>query len=325
MALVRPPRMEAASNCFAEGAGRGAGGLRTRATPAPSCAPPKPSAPPASLFLKGTVSPHNPKTLRASAGSLFRVPFLHGVATATALRRAAAERGQTLRRDAAGPTAPADPLAATDLTGRCALIIGNEAHGVSARSGACRGRRCVDSHRGRGIAKRRHGRRHSALRGAPPEDAARREPVRYHTARCPIARQPSVRSPSACARNSLEDYIGQEHILGPGKPLRRQIERDELTSIILWGPPGVGKTTLAHLIARATKLRVHSLQRRAQRHQGNQGGDGGCRAPAPPRPPHDPLRGRNSPLQQGAAGRLPALCGARRHHPDRRHHRESVL
>ena len=53
--------------------------------------------------------------------------------------------------------------------------------------------------------------------------------------------------------NSLADYIGQDHILGPGKPLRRQIERDELTSIILWGPPGVGKTTLAHLIAHATK------------------------------------------------------------------------
>src|SRR5947207_16006841 len=48
----------------------------------------------------------------------------------------------------------------------------------------------------------------------------------------------------------LEDYVGQEHILGPGKPLRRQIETDTLGSIILWGPPGVGKTTLAPLIAR---------------------------------------------------------------------------
>jgi putative ATPase len=51
----------------------------------------------------------------------------------------------------------------------------------------------------------------------------------------------------------LEDFVGQEHILGPGKPLRIQIERDRLTSLILWGPPGTGKTTLATLIARQTR------------------------------------------------------------------------
>ena len=57
---------------------------------------------------------------------------------------------------------------------------------------------------------------------------------------------------------TLDEYVGQEHLLGPGKPLRVQIERDsqgtgELGSMIFWGPPGVGKTTLAKIIAETTR------------------------------------------------------------------------
>jgi len=51
----------------------------------------------------------------------------------------------------------------------------------------------------------------------------------------------------------LEDLLGQEKVIGPGKPLRQAIEEDELQSIILWGPPGSGKTTLARIIAKMTK------------------------------------------------------------------------
>ena len=51
----------------------------------------------------------------------------------------------------------------------------------------------------------------------------------------------------------LSEFVGQEHLVGEGKILRQMIERDQIPSMILWGPPGVGKTTLANVVANATK------------------------------------------------------------------------
>jgi len=66
----------------------------------------------------------------------------------------------------------------------------------------------------------------------------------------PFANQPLA---ERMRPRTLDEFIGQEKLLGPGKPLRVQIESDNLGSVLFWGPPGCGKTTLARLIARLTK------------------------------------------------------------------------
>ncbi len=72
----------------------------------------------------------------------------------------------------------------------------------------------------------------------------------------PPADNPSDRTRPLADRmrpRSLDEFVGQEQLVAPGKPLRTQIERDDMGSLIFWGPPGTGKTTLAQIIARMTK------------------------------------------------------------------------
>ncbi len=85
------------------------------------------------MFLKGSVSPWNPKVLRASAGSLFRVPFLHGVDADLARAAMRQNHVSLIAGVPAGANGLVKPLGEIDLTGRCGLIIGSEARGVSGK------------------------------------------------------------------------------------------------------------------------------------------------------------------------------------------------
>ena len=75
--------------------------------------------------------------------------------------------------------------------------------------------------------------------------------ARYQAEKAPLADRMRPRV--------LDDFVGQAHILGPGKLLRRAIEADRITSLIFYGPPGIGKTTLARIIANTTKSHFTSM------------------------------------------------------------------
>src|SRR3954453_3368879 len=76
-----------------------------------------------------------------------------------------------------------------------------------------------------------------------------------------VAVEHRAKAPLAGGRGprTFDEFVGQQDLLAPGKPLREAIERDLLQSIILWGPPGTGKTTLARIIAETTKARFVSF------------------------------------------------------------------
>jgi putative ATPase len=75
----------------------------------------------------------------------------------------------------------------------------------------------------------------------------------------PTAGAPNAPLAARFRPRALDEYIGQSHLLAPGKPLRRLIEADRLQSLILFGPPGVGKTSLAEVIARRTECHFERL------------------------------------------------------------------
>ncbi|MGH9042749.1 MAG: AAA family ATPase [Acidimicrobiia bacterium] len=123
----------------------------------------------------------------------------------------------------------------------------------------------------------------------------------------------------------LAELVGQQHLVGPGKPLRALIEADRLSSCILWGPAGTGKTTTARLVAHATAKAFEPMSAVTAGVKEAGRSSSGPSVASASRTKEDPVPRRDPPLQPHPAGRLAPARGGRAPHADRGDDRKSLL
>ena len=205
-------------------------------------------------MLPGGCSPWNEKALRGSMGSLLRLPVLRPAAAPEAVARL----GSLGFRQVRAATRDGTPLERFDWSGRIALWFSSETGGLPAELDAhafedvsiamAGGVESLNVTAAAAILLHAAARgRESPMSGGLFGDDEPRTALPEPAADAPLAERMRPRT--------LEEYCGQRHLVGAGKILDGALSGDLRQSLILWGPPGSGKTTLAHLIARRSALR----------------------------------------------------------------------